>query len=133
MPASYSGKLLSEKLGIRPGHRVGLVHAPADVETILGPLPEGVTLGRRASKSAGVTILFSTAADVLRRGFPRVAASLPDGAMVWVAWPKKSSGRATDLTENLIREICLPTGWVDVKVCAIDETWSGLKFLRRRA
>ena len=81
-----------------------------------------MTLGKRLSKSARVTLLFATREAELRKEFPPLAAALPEGAMVWVAWPRKSSGRATDLTENLIRDACLPTGWVDVKVCAIDET-----------
>ncbi len=132
MTAGYSGKALSDKLGIRAGDRVALLHAPEGIEETLAPLPEGVTLGKRLSKTARVTLCFATREADLRKEFPPLAAALPEGALLWMAWPKKTSGRATDLTENLIREIGLPTGWVDVKVCAIDETWSGLKFLRRR-
>jgi hypothetical protein len=133
MTAGYSGKSLSDKLGIRAGDRVILLHGPDGIETTLGSLPAGAVLGTRRSRAARVTLLFATREADLRLEFPPLAAALPEGAMLWVAWPKKTSGRATDLSENLIREICLPTGWVDVKVCAIDETWSGLKFLRRRA
>lgn len=132
MPAGYSGKTLSDKLGIRDGERVALLHAPEGIETTLAPLPAGVIIAKRLSKTARVTLLFATREADLRKEFPPLAAALPEGAMLWIAWPKKSSGRATDLTENLIRDIGLPTGWVDVKVCAIDETWSGLKFLRRK-
>lgn len=111
---------------------MALLHAPDGIDATLAPLPDGVTLGTRVSKTARVTLLFATREADLRKEFPPLAAALPEGAMLWIAWPKKTSGRATDLTENLIRDIGLPTGWVDVKVCAIDETWSGLKFLRRR-
>ena len=105
MAAGYSGKALSDKLGIRPGHRVALVHPPRGMDATPGLLPDGVALSRRASRSAPVTLLFVTEALKLRREFAPLAAGLADGAMLWV----------------------------DVKVCAIDETWSGLKFLRRRA
>ena len=132
MPAGYSGKTLSDKLGIRSGDRIVLLHAPGGIEKTLAALPDEVTIGQRVSKTARLTLLFATREADLRKEFPPLAAALPEGAMLWIAWPKKSSGRATDLTENLIRDIGLPTGWVDVKVCAIDETWSGLKFLRRR-
>jgi len=94
----------------------------ADQFAAVRPVPRG---------RAEAAMLFVARRAELERRFPGLAASLPADGMLWVAWPKKSSGVATDVTENVLREVLLPTGWVDVKVCAVDETWSGLKFVRR--
>ena len=129
--AGYSGKPLVEKLGIKSGHAVALLAAPPGFDDTLGALPDGVKVRRRAGE-ADVALLFTRAARDLEARFAATAETLRPGGMLWVAWPKKTSGVATDLTENVVRDIGLAAGLVDVKVCAIDETWSGLKFVRRR-
>ena len=97
----------------------------------LGKLPEGVASSDRLSGKADVVVYFVERRAALERDFPVLAAKLETNGMLWIAWPKKTSGRATDLNENLIRDTGLGFGLVDVKVCAIDETWSGLKFVIR--
>ena len=130
--AGYSGKPLGDKLGIREGQDVALLNAPPGFMATLGPLPDGARVHQRASPDASVVLLFSRDAAALEREFARAATGLPTGGMLWVAWPKKAAKQQTDLTEDVVRRIGLAAGLVDVKVCAIDETWSGLKFLRRR-
>ena len=132
MPTSgYSGKPLVTKLGIKPGHRIALVSAPTGFR--LDGLPEDVRNLGQSARELDVVMLFVKSRAELARGFTRETARLADGGMLWVAWPKKASGVKTDVTEDVVREVVLPAGWVDVKVCAVDETWSGLKILRRRA
>jgi hypothetical protein len=128
----YSGKSLADKLGIKPGMRVALVRAPAELASWLAPLPAGAQLLDRRAKDVGCLLVFVTRAAALRRHLAGGLARLGDGGMCWICWPKKASGVATDVTEDLLRKVVLPTGWVDVKVCAVSDTWSGLKFLRRR-
>ena len=130
--AGYSGKPLAQKIGIAPGATIALIGAPRDFAATLAPLPADVTLTTRASKQSGIVVLFGDSAARMSSRFATLAAELPAGGMLWVAWPKKSSGVATDLTEDVVRRIGLATGLVDVKVCAIDDTWSGLKFVRRK-
>lgn len=130
--AGYSGKPLVEKLGFEPGDRVVLLGAPAAYPGALGTLPAGVVISRRTGP-ADLALLFSRDARDLAKRFAPLAEKLRPGGMLWVAWPKKASGVPTDLSEDVVRRIGLAAGLVDVKVCAIDETWSGLKFLRRRA
>ena len=129
--AGYSGKPLVAKLGIRPGYRLALVLAPSGFR--LEGLPDGVRALGQSARDLDIVMLFVRSRAELARGFERETARLADGGMLWVAWPKKSSGVKTDLTEDAVREVVLPAGWVDVKVCAVDETWSGLKIVRRRA
>ena len=130
--AGYSGKALSEKLGVRPGDTVLALNAPAHYADLLAPLPEGATIASAASEPAIVHAFFADRAQLAA-----IAEELPRkpraGGMLWVSWPKKSSPLFVDLTEDGIRAALLPTGWVDVKVCAVDADWSGLKFLKRRA
>lgn len=130
--AGYSGKPLVEKLGIEPEHRVVLLGAPSGYPAGLGTLPDRVILSQRLG-AADVAILFTRASADLEKRFVPVVDRLRPGGMFWVAWPKRASGQPTDLTEDVVRRIGLAAGLVDVKVCAIDDTWSGLKFLRRRA
>lgn len=130
--AGYSGKPLSEKIGLKSGHRVSLIDAPAAVVKTLQPLPKGVHIGR-AGDAADVALLFCHQAVRLTAAFAPTMETLRPGGMIWVAWPKKASRQPTDLDENVVRRIGLAAGMVDVKVCAIDEVWSGLKFVRRRA
>jgi hypothetical protein len=129
--AGYSQRRLSDKLGIKPGTRVVALGAPPTYLALLGRLPDGVTLHSRLSKQTQFIHRFVRRQDELRADLPRLARALIDEGMLWVSWPKKASGVDSDLDENIIREIGLSQGLVDVKVCAVDETWSGLKFVRR--
>jgi hypothetical protein len=126
----YSGKPLAAKLGIRPEHRLLLDNA-AEGFTIEG-LPAGTTLARRPGRTPyDVIVMFCPDRRRLTGRLPVLLARTTTAGMIWVAWPKRSSGVPTDLDENGIRELALPLGVVDVKVCAIDSTWSGLKLVRR--
>lgn len=127
--AGYSGTPLPRKLGLKPGGRAWLINAPDGFETLLAPLPEGITLTAAAKgKSAfDVIVLFAKDRAALLKSFDRARARLDPAGGLWIAWPKKASGVATDLTENPIRDLALAAGLVDNKVCAIDETWSGLR------
>jgi hypothetical protein len=131
--AGYSGKPVVQKLGIKPGFRIFVGHAPAAYGDIVGKLPADVTIATRLTGAFDLVHVFATEAAGLG-GKLRVyrKAIAPDG-MVWVSWPKKSSGVSNDLTENVVRETALPLGLVDIKVCAIDDTWSGLKFVIPKA
>ena len=127
--AGYSGTPLVAKLGIKKGARAVFIAAPKDFPATLGPLPEGVRMTR--SGTVDFAILFVTKFTELAKRFGELRDRLETNGMLWIAWPKKSSGVSTDVDENLIREFGLREGLVDVKVCAIDATWSGLKFVRR--
>lgn len=133
MTAGYSGKPLAQKLGIPSGARAVVVNAPEGYAKTLGRLPEGSLVVDRPYAGAPFIHLFSTSRAELERRIPAILSALGEGGMLWISWPKRSSGVKTDLTEDVLREVCLPLGIVDVKVCAVDETWSGLKFYRRRA
>jgi hypothetical protein len=130
--AGYSGKSVVQKLGIQPGFRIFAAGLPAPYSDIVGKLPDRVTLATAAKAPLDMVHVFVTETKGLAgklRGY-RIAIA-PDG-MIWVSWPKKSSGVITDLTDNVVRETALPLGLVDIKVCAIDDTWSGLKFVLPR-
>lgn len=129
--AGYSGKPLVQKLGIKPGTRFGLRHAPPDFADALEPWPAGATLVGSVQKPLDGMLLFVTEAAALEREFGQTAGMLVPAGMLWVAWPKKAARQATDLTEDRVRAIGLAAGLVDVKVCAVTEIWSGLKFVRR--
>jgi hypothetical protein len=129
--AGYSGRPLPQKLGITPTSTAGLVGAPDDFAKTLGALPAGATLVRAPRDPVDLVVWFVTTRQGLAGNLARVARLAGAGGL-WIAWPKKSSGVPSDLTEDVLREVILPTGLVDVKVCAIDQIWSGLKFLRRR-
>jgi hypothetical protein len=133
--AGYSGTPLPKKLEIKEGTRVAVVGAPADFAATLGPLPRGAKLQRGIGRGTrDLTIWFVTSRRQLegdlRRNAPARDVDRP--GHLWIAWPKKASGMVTDLTEDVLREIILPFGMVDRKVCAIDQTWSGLLFSWRR-
>lgn len=129
--AGYSGTPLVQKLGIKAGHRLLLLGAPEDFDTTLGPLPEGVTVRRAARGTADVVLLFTTKRALLEARIDALGATVfPDGA-IWVAWPKQASKLPTDMTEHVVREVCLPRGLVDNKVCAFDDIWSGLRVVHR--
>ena len=127
--AGYSGKPLSQKLGIKPGFRIFATGASRAYGDIVGTLPDGATIVARPAAPLDMVHLFATEAAGLagKLGSFRPAIA-PDG-MIWVSWPKKASGVATDLSDVAVRNIALPLGLVDVKVCAVDEIWSGLKFV----
>ena len=127
--AGYSGKPLVEKLGIKSGKTVYVDQGPAHT----GELLAGSTYTERLPRQADVILTFQTYATRLAQRLPTLIDRTVTDGMVWVCWPKKASGVATDLTENVVREVGLAAGVVDVKVVAVDETWSGLKFVRRLA
>jgi hypothetical protein len=130
--AGYSGTPLPRKLGIKPGHRVLLVDAPAGFgETTLGALPDGAALGEHPT--ADVIVAFCTARAEVERRVPELRERMDPAAGLWIAWPKRASKVATDVTEDVVREIALATRLVDNKVCAIDATWSGLRLVIRLA
>jgi hypothetical protein len=128
----YSGTPLVRKLGLRPGWRIAVLGAPARLEELLGELPEGSTLVRRLGGRLDAVWLFATERRVLERRLPAVLAALPPDGTLWISWPKRASGLQTDIGEQTLRDVVLPTGWVDVKVAAVDATWSGLRFVLRR-
>jgi len=131
--AGYSGTPLPQKLGLKPGARFGLVRPPADFEQTLGALPAGVAARRVSSGKAqfDVIVCFApTMAEVVRQ-LPALKQRLDPAGGLWIAWPKKASGLATDVSENDVRAKGLAAGLVDNKVCAIDDVWSGLRFVYR--
>jgi hypothetical protein len=127
--AGYSGTPLPKKLGIAPGARLRFVAAPDEFAAALGPLPVGVQFAARGA--ADVVVFFTDRRADLARRFAALARGVDRAGGLWIAWPKKSAGVATDLDENVVREIGLAAGLVDNKVCAIDEKWSGLRFVVR--
>jgi hypothetical protein len=131
--ADYSGTPLPRKLGIKPESVVGLLDAPDGAEQLLRPLPAGVTLRRRAQGPLDVIVLFVTTRAALTRRFGQAARALdPDGGL-WVAWPKKAAKVPTDLDFDFVQQLGLSTGLVDNKSCAVDQTWTALRFVVRLA
>ena len=130
--AGYSGKPLWQKLGLRPGLRVRLVQAPEDYFSLCGFDAAQVALIARKTVGCDFTHIFATQRAQLERDLPSLIAGLADKGVLWISWPKKSARIATDITEGTLREIVLPLGLVDIKVCAVNEVWSALKFVRRR-
>jgi hypothetical protein len=126
--AGYSGTPLPTKLGIKEGATVALLHAPPH---LLSELPTGVAVKRQAKGRADVVVAFFTKRSRLEQGIKGLAAMIFPAAGLWMAWPKRASGVATDITEHVVREVALPLGLVDNKVCAIDETWTGLRLVWR--
>jgi hypothetical protein len=129
--AGYSGTPLDRKLGIKPGQTVVLLGAPAGFVGETLSLPEGVRVRRRAGGTADVIVSFHTRRAELARRLPALRAMMAPAAGLWIAWPKRAARMATDMTEDVVRDIALPTGLVDNKVCAIDATWSGLRLVIR--
>ena len=130
--AGYSGTPLVKKLGVKEGATLAAVGAPEGFRSMLEPLPAGVRWKARLTPPVDLAVAFFTRRAEIARSWPRLTAAVGANGVVWVAWPKRSSGVATDITEDSFRDELLPTGWVDVKVCAIDDTWSGLKFVLRK-
>jgi hypothetical protein len=131
--AGYSGTPLPRKLGIKAGARVGLVGAPVGFDVMLGELPPDVLVRTALRGSFDVLVAFFDSAAALERRLPALGAALDPAGGLWVAWPKRSSGVETDLSDGVVRELGLAAGLVDNKVCAIDQVWSGLRFVYRIA
>lgn len=128
----YSGTPLAKKLGIKPGARLFVAGAPVNYLELVAPLPENVQLTARLRPDTDIVHVFSTQRVKLVEALRSTLAKMkPDGA-IWVSWPKKASRMQTDITEDTIREVALPMGLVDIKVCAVDDTWSGLKLVLRK-
>ena len=127
----YSGKSLVGKLGIKPGYRMALIDAPPEFPAGLGRLPAGVDVVGERTKELDFILFFADRAQTLEKRMPSAIGRLQQAGMLWIAWPKKSSGVPTDITEDVVRRIALASGVVDVKVCAITDVWSGLKLVRR--
>lgn len=131
MPAGYSQRALADKLGIKPGHRIAFVAPPPGYDATLGPLPPGTVRARTVRAPLDLIQVFVSRAADLEKRFDALKGALALDGALWVSWPKKASKRPTDVDENVVRRVGLAHGLVDVKVCAVDETWSGLKFVYR--
>ena len=130
--AGYSGTPLAKKLGIKPPLTLAAVHAPSDYRDWLGELPEGVEIVAKAGRRMEAVHLFVTRRAELAKSLASYRDRLEHDGFVWVSWPKKASKVPTDITEDVIREVALPMGFVDIKVCAVSDVWSGLKLVIRR-
>ena len=129
----YSGTPLAKKLGIKDSMRIAVLHAPQELDQWLGDLPSDVEF--RSDLRAGsldIVMIFAVQRSKLESEITRAEARIQSDGMIWCCWPKKASKVATDITEDSIREVCLPLGLVDIKVCAVDATWSGLKLVIRK-
>lgn len=127
----YSGTPLPKKLGIKPGSTVSVIGAPEKVNAILGPLPKGATLLANARRTCDVILWFVTRQRDLEKRIDAIGRRVGRGSL-WIIWPKKTSGVATDVSERTVRETALAHGLVDYKICAVDDTWSGLRFAVRK-
>jgi hypothetical protein len=132
MSAGYSGTPLAKTLGLKAGSRVCLLGAPPGFRERLDPLPDGVEFGTRLAKTTDIAHLFTASKAELANILASFRKTLGDEAAIWVSWPKKASKVPTDITEDTIRAVALPMGLVDIKVCAVDDTWSGLKLVWRK-
>jgi hypothetical protein len=130
--AGYSGTPLPQKLGIKPSMTVIVIGAPANYRKLLGKAANDINLSDRVKDNSPFIHFFTTRRSELEKQLVRLRSKIADTGTLWVSWPKKSAGVATDVTEDVIRAVALPLGFVDVKVCAVDETWSGLKLMVRR-
>jgi hypothetical protein len=132
MTAGYSGTPLAKKLGIKPGTVLLPVHAPANYLALVAPLPENVTVSRGVMEDLDLVHLFTKTRAELIELLDLYKTKIKQNGSIWVSWPKKASGIPSEITEDTVREIALPLGLVDIKVCAVDETWSGLKLVIRK-
>lgn len=130
--AGYSGTPLVKKLGIREGAKLFLSNAPKEYLKLVSPLPQGVQIMSRLSGGTDMVHIFSTAENHLKKTLRASLSKLKQDGMIWVSWPKKSAKVPTDITEDTIRKVALPLGLVDIKVCAVDDVWSGLKLVIRK-
>lgn len=127
-----TGTPLAKKLGFKPGMAATLLHAPDGFGATLGVLPDNIKVATRLSAGRDLVVFFTTERRRLAERIDALRDAIAPDGMVWVAWPKKAANVATDMTEDAVRDVALPTGLVDVKVCAIDDTWSGLKLVIRK-
>ncbi len=130
--AGHSGKPLAQKLGSKENFTMYIQNSPANYEQLIRPLPEGVVISKRLSNELDMIHFFVKSRKELSANIDQYLHMIKQHGMIWVFWPKKSSHVPTDVTENVIREVVLPLGLVDVKVCAVDEVWSGLKIVIRK-
>jgi hypothetical protein len=130
--AGYSRTPLPQKLGIKPGTIVVLIDAPDDYRKLLGQIPSGVNFATRPVGNTKFVHVFAKERRLLEKHLQSLRGKIAEDAAIWVSWPKKSSGVPTDITEDVIRSVALPIGLVDIKVCAVDDIWSGLKLMIRR-
>jgi hypothetical protein len=130
--AGYSGTPLPQKLGIKPGMIVVAIDAPENYRKLLGEIPSGVNFATRPVGNTKFVHIFVKERRTLQTQLQTLRRKIAEDAAVWVSWPKKSSGVPTDVTENVIRAVALPIGFVDIKVCAVDDVWSGLKLMIRK-
>jgi hypothetical protein len=132
MNVGYSGTPLGKKLGIKDGSEIYVVAPPEEYFALIEPIPKGVRIAARVSRNTDLVHIFTSRRSKLAKALAAYRSTIkPDGA-VWVSWPKKSSKIPTDITEDTIREVALPLGFVDIKVCAVTEIWSGLKLVIRK-
>lgn len=131
--SGYSGTPLAKKLGIRAGARLFLHRAPGNYPQLVAPLPAGVQTVTRIDRDTDLIHVFADRRSDLGNTLQRARRAMRPDATIWVSWPKKASGVPTDITEDVVRELALPMGLVDIKVCAVDETWSGLKLVVRKS
>jgi hypothetical protein len=131
--AGYSGTPLAKKLGIKPPMTLVAIDAPTDYRGWLGKLPTGVAVVSEPGRSLHAVHVFATKRSAMEKHVSRLRRRLEQDGFVWVSWPKKASGVATDITEDAIREVALPLGFVDIKVCAVSDIWSGLKLVIRKS
>ena len=130
--AGYSGTPLAKKLGIKPGARLLAINAPANYSSLLEPLPQDVKFARADASDLDLVHLFTKTRAELTKLIGRYLVKIKQDGAIWVSWPKKASGIPSEVTEDTVREVGLPLGLVDIKVCAVDETWSGLKLVIRK-
>lgn len=128
----YSGTPLAKKLGFKEGFRVRTIGAPKNYLDLVAPLPQNVTISNRGSKDVDIWHFFTKSRTELASKLPGLMGSIQPNGVIWISWPKKSSGVSSSVTEDVIRDVALPLGPVDIKVCAVDNTWSGLKLVIRK-
>jgi hypothetical protein len=132
MTAGYSGKPLAQKLGFKQGHRIYLIDAPDNYLSLVAPLPSDVEFVKKLNPTIDLVHIFSIEKNSLAKHLQKLRLTLSPEAALWVSWPKKAAKLATDITEDTIRELALPLGFVDIKVCAVSDVWSGLKLVVRK-
>lgn len=130
--AGYSATPLPKKLGIKENFKICVKNPPSNYEQLISPLPKGVKVSRQLSSDLDMVHFFTKSRDELSSNIEKLTSTIKQNGMIWISWPKKSSKVPTDVTEDVIREVILPVGLVDIKVCAVDEIWSGLKLVIRR-
>lgn len=130
--AGYSGTPLAAKLGIKTGMVVRVINPPGNYAALVDPLPEGVVISSKAAKELDLVHVFATLRSELLESLMTYQKKIKQNGIIWVSWPKKASGIPSEITEHTVREVALPLGLVDIKVCAVDETWSGLKLVIRK-